>query len=575
MSQHDDDGDRFAAEAFGTELGRRGFISGLGKLSAAVSAALGTTLAPAVLDLNVAQAAELGPLNARERRARAFLVRLQAALIQLQQPLVEHRTNGDEQRFKSRIGNYSKGLPHRANGEVDPNAYRALLAALDSGDPADFEAIPLGGVRRLVNPQGGLAFDLEGVDSHQTFMPPAPAFSSAEEAGEMVELYWMSLLRDVPFTDYAEHPLALAAVADLNSLSDFRGPRLGGLVTPQTLFRDDLPGALEGPYISQFLLLTAPFGSEFIDRLAVVTVPNLDYMTAFPEWLALQNGALPTRPIVFDPVRRYVRDGRALGQWVHVDVLYQGFLEACLVAVTQAQNTASPPNSGPFGLGVPPNPSNPYIGSRTQDPFVTFGAPMNKTLVAEITTRALKAVWFHKWFVHRRLRPEEFGGRVERTLRNAAGYPIHPDLLDSPVLGEIFARFGSFLLPQAYPEGSPLHPAYGSGHAVVAGAGVTILKAVFNESFVIPAPVVPAPDGLSLVPFSGPPLTVGGELNKLASNISTGRNIAGIHWRTDAIEGIRLGEQVAISILRELRLTFNEPFDGFTFTNFDGEPITV
>ncbi len=41
---------------------------------------------------------------------------------------------------------------------------------------------------------------------------------------------------------------------------------------------------------------------------------------------------------------------------------------------------------------------------------------------------------------------------------------------------------GNALLPMAFPEGSPTHPAYGAGHATVAGACVTILKAWFDES---------------------------------------------------------------------------------------------
>jgi hypothetical protein len=68
---------------------------------------------------------------------------------------------------------------------------------------------------------------------------------------------------------------------------------------------------------------------------------------------------------------------------------------------------------------------------------------------------------------------------------------------------------------------------------------------------------------------------VGGELNKLAANIATARNFAGIHWRTDYTESLRLGEAVAISILRDQRATYNESFGGFTFTRFDGTTITV
>jgi hypothetical protein len=68
---------------------------------------------------------------------------------------------------------------------------------------------------------------------------------------------------------------------------------------------------------------------------------------------------------------------------------------------------------------------------------------------------------------------------------------------------------------------------------------------------------------------------VGGELNKLASNIATGRNQAGVHWRSDSLESLRVGERLAISILRDQRNSYNENFGGFTFTKFDGTTITV
>ena len=102
-----------------------------------------------------------------------------------------------------------------------------------------------------------------------------------------------------------------------------------------------------------------------------------------------------------------------------------------------------------------------------------------------------------------------------------------------------------------------------------------MLKALFNEAFVIPNPVVASDDGLSLLPYSGPPLTVGGELNKLAANVSLGRDAAGVHWRSDGIEGMRLGEAVALSILRDVATLYHEEFTGFTLTRFDGTPITI
>ena len=234
-------------------------------------------------------------------------------------------------------------------------------------------------------------------------------------------------------------------------------------------------------------------------------------------------------------------------------------------------------DAGLMLLGFGPNalsPANPYRASANQSGFVTFGSPELIDLIAHACGVALKACWFQKWAVHRRLRPEAFGGLVHNAKTTSLRYPIHEESLDSPVLTEIHNRYGTYLLPMAYPEGSPAHPAYPAGHAVFAGAGSTILKAFFNESFVIPAPVVSSADGSTLEPYPGT-LTVGHELNKLASNVALGRDATGVHWRTDGVEGMRLGEAAAIAVLQDLRNCYNEPFGGFTFTTFDGHTVVI
>lgn len=71
------------------------------------------------------------------------------------------------------------------------------------------------------------------------------------------------------------------------------------------------------------------------------------------------------------------------------------------------------------------------------------------------------------------------------------------------------------------------------------------------------------------------PLTVGGELNKLAANVALGRNAAGVHWRSDAVEGLLLGEALALSVLADLALTYHESFAGFPLTRFDGRTVMV
>lgn len=476
--------------------------------------------------------------------------------------------NLDEVRYPNRIGNYSKGLPHQPNGEVVPEAYDAMLAALRTGSPAMFEQIPLGGARKLTNPQAGYAFDLEGADAFTFVQPPPPAFASREIAAEISENYWMALLRDVPFTQYSSNPIAAAAAADLTQFGDdFKGPKTStGQVTPNLLFRGLTIGDRIGPLMSQFWYQPCFFGANEINqRIRTVLGANnggRDYMTDFNSWLNIQNGG-PSGNDIFDPTPRYMRNGRDIGQWVHVDVLFQGYFQAFLIIA---------------GIGVPFDSGNPYTNSATQDGFGTFGGPHIATLLCEVATRALKTVWNQKWLVHRRLRPEVFAARVDRTAYHGAGYPVHPEILNSINTASRLGGYlpaGNALLPMAFPEGSPTHPAYGAGHATVAGACVTILKAWFNESTVIQNPVVPDPTGQTLVPYTGEVLTVGGELNKIASNVANGRNIAGVHWRSDSTESLKLGEALAISVLKDQKRCYNELFSGFSLTKFDGSTVTV
>ncbi len=47
----------------------------------------------------------------------------------------------------------------------------------------------------------GLVYDLEGPDAQALTIPPAPTLDSEELIAEMMELYWMALCRDIPFTN--------------------------------------------------------------------------------------------------------------------------------------------------------------------------------------------------------------------------------------------------------------------------------------------------------------------------------------------------------------------------------------
>ncbi|RZS44447.1 hypothetical protein EV193_101323 [Herbihabitans rhizosphaerae] len=503
----------------------------------------------------------------RVRHGRA--VRSQAAELGYPTYLPEHPDNGEESDYPF-LAVYSKGLPHNELGEVEPAAYRMLRHALRTGHPADFDRIPqgIGNARKQLGPQGGLALDLLGPDPQALVVPPAPRVDSGLVAAEMAELYWMALLRDVPFTEFEESPLAAVAAADLTRYAAYRGPRENGIVTPRTLFRGDTRGDRTGPFISQFLLQTVPYGTYRIPQLSDTVQPGVDYATEFGEWLAVQRGMVAQTPRDFVNTR-YIQTPRDMGHYTHFDVLYQPYLYACLVLLGMPGYPAALQDHG-----------NPYLHSPNQVGFPTFGTPHLVTMLAEVANRAIKHTEYQQFFVHRRLRPEALGGRIEVHLAHDRGrYDgiLHPAMLDSEVLDRVRGTFGSCLLPQGFPEGSPMSPSYQSGHSTVAGACVTVLKAWFNEAAPLPDPVVPSPDGKTLVPYQGfgsDGLTVGGELNKLASNVGAGRAMPGVHYRSDNTEAFRLGEEIAIRMLREKKSTYRESC-AFSLTRFDGTAITV
>ncbi len=152
-------------------------------------------------------------------------------------------------------------------------------------------------------------------------------------------------------------------------------------------------------------------------------------------------------------------------------------------------------------------------------------------------------------------------------------------MLNSQAVQECFSANDSYFLSQAFPEGSPTHPAYPTGHGAVAGACITALKFFFDGTFPIANPLVPAHDGKATHTYTPPageaPLTVNGELHKLAHNISFGHGIhAGIHWRSDTDSSIELGEAVALSYLRDLARTYNERFS-ISLTKVDGTTATI
>ncbi len=259
-----------------------GYLSSAPGLMSLGGASLLSTLdAPSALADTATQA---------QRQQRAFVIRRDAAIFQRDRAGQPSISNGDEQRYSSKIASFTKALPHNSLGEVDLNAFSAMTGALSSGLTNDFEAIPLGGTVKLNNPQSSYCFSLEGADAWAISIPPAPEFSSAQMAAEIGEDYWYALTRDVPFSQYPANSLINQAIADLNNFSDYRAPKVNGLVTPAVIFRGNTPGDLNGPYISQFLWKPVPIGGGQFPQLYRTSVAGDDYMTSYSSWLNVQMG---------------------------------------------------------------------------------------------------------------------------------------------------------------------------------------------------------------------------------------------------------------------------------------------
>jgi hypothetical protein len=363
-----------------TSNSRRSFLSGFAKLGAAAAVAPGLTP-------TVAQAARtLDPTSSTaeaERRKLAYEVRNAAALYQKTQAYPEHPVNGDALNYPSGVVSYSKGVMQNAMGEFDSSAFFALSKACKSGKMEDYDLVMMGGTARFQNSLAANAYTLEGADSHQLAMPAPPACSSAITAAEMVEDYWRALSRDVAFTDYSTSTVIQNAGAEMNTLSGYTGPKAGGKVTPDVLFRGQTPGDAAGPIVSQFLLKPIPYGGTVIPQLWRTYTPGVAYMTTYAEWLNVQNGIAPSATQQFDSTPRYIRNLRDLAAFVHSDYPYEAFLnDACILQ----------------GLGsAVASRTNPYAQSSTMTGYVTFGPVMVFDLVARVTAAILKAAFFQKW----------------------------------------------------------------------------------------------------------------------------------------------------------------------------------
>ncbi len=551
----------------------------------------------------------------------AFNRRLAAACISVilqKNNNIETQNNGDQELVADFAAQFSKTLEHSfQNGLLSSqgaSSYAQLVKAINDGEQADFNAIVRapGATIKLVNPQAGLAFSLEGADSSLFEISRFPTINSASAAALLIEDYLMELNRDVLFSEYgtgtgtdangsggSRTNDAAAVLQDLGTA--YKGPRnIAGIVDASVIFRGNFYGSAIGPYISQFLFLPtkAPNTPSFDPNLFILfdqTYPipsGREFGVSFNDFVTIQNGRVPKPYVASDfSGKRYIISGRDMGSRVHFDAPYEAYYNAIVILSSN---------------GFPLSAFLPYVnGTITNEaPFGTLGIPDAFAMIGDVTAEALKAAWAQKWRAQRALRPEAFGGLVQQvkvTGQNPfnldeslfvphAGIDVLALIKAKNTLQAGFpantltpAEAGTYLLSQMYPEASPAHPSYPAGHACIAGACITIIKAIFENTTLIKdfvTPVIPNPaNPTQLIPLIGNGeniITVASELDKLAFNVALGRDWAGVHYRADGLQGILLGEQVGIEYLREQACKYTEQsFQGFILTKIDGTRILV
>jgi hypothetical protein len=571
-----------ATQSANSSTSRRKFLEQCGLAAGLAAGTLATPAAAAASaqseSAGASAAATAANVGGNPRLLQAFELRVSEATRDALLGPARNVNNGDQALYADHGGTYTKGLAHDQYGRVTPDSFSSFTKALNSGKFSDFEDIIVGGTRTQNGPQAAYAFCLaapDGLQFGQPQVPPAPPIAGAISGTELLEHYWAALLRDTNFTDYDTSTLAQTAASELSSQPSYLGPRNGsGQVTTDLLFRGGFPGETAGPYTSQLFLQPTFFGAQPLSQQQQTFLPGQNFGVSFSEWLQIQNGQATGRSLAFDPQYRYRRNGADLAAYTHVDVLYQAYFTAFLSLA---------------GMGAHGNPGNPYAHSTTENGFGTWGGPDFASTIGDVACKALNAVWYQKWLVHLRPRPEATSGQVQLVKTGQSAFTdVIPNatILNSVGLQTSFNKFGTWLLPLAFPEGSPTHPAYPTGHGTVGGACITILKFFYDGSQLIQPLLeaagsqvsVPSTDGLTLLPYAGTDaasLTVNGELNKLGHNVSFGHGIhAGIHWRSDSDTSLLLGEAFALAYLNEKAKTYNEPFT-VEITKFDGTTATI
>ena len=160
----------------------------------------------------------------------------------------------------------------------------------------------------------------------------------------------------------------------------------------------------------------------------------------------VQNGIDTGLTVQIDPQLRYLDNGRDLGAFTRVDVLFQAYFVAFLVLRHDGQRRC--------------NPGNPYVGSTKQNGFGTFGGPDFAATIAPSPVSPSTASGIKNGGFHLRHRPESGGAIVRQILTgngNTLKGHVNDNVLNSQAVQASFDKYRR-LLPFAGFSGRLSHP---------------------------------------------------------------------------------------------------------------------
>lgn len=202
-------------------------------------------------------------------------------------------------------------------------------------------------------------------------------------------------------------------------------------------------------------------------------VEGVDYMTSVEEFEAIHRGENPlTRAERLGSLRTF-QTGRDLATFVHNDNPMVNWMPVVdeLLKLKVPKRTEFSPH---------------HPDSNADGDFTCWGAPKFIGMLGEVVERVGHLSFRQKWW-SLTARPEEYAYKM-----------------------------GLRLLPQVFPEGSPMHCSFTAMHAFLAYAQAYLLLELFDNYFILP---------------SGN--TVRYEVELWAANISDARIWAGVHFASD------------------------------------------